>query len=1466
MLAALALGGLCALPAHAQLNYPTSGVTSIAGTYTDLGTNGTQILMQNAPSGSTDLEDDGLSDPENIGFNFQYEGQSYTQFVMCTNGFIKLGNILPSSEFLNGTGPNDIRTSALGSTSALDRNIIAPYNHDLTPGTQGTNEYRVFTSGTAPNRVCTIQWKDMADFPSPTIVFNSLDFQVKLYETTNVIEFVYNAPVLGTLVAAKDIAVGIKGTSNMPNEVVWLRKSSGTSWAAPLSIVNQNATNNTPAGTIYVNNAPVGGLGGGSSPQTGLRIQQNVAPTAGRTFRFTPVAPITDNASVIVYTLAKLAIPDGVPHVIRARVTNTTSGPIASRTVTLNVTGANAFSDTKPTGIIPAGGSVVVSFAAFSPTNTGTNTVTVTLPTDDTAGDNTSTFTQNVTSSELSYASTAPNAGGVGFTGAAGQFVARFTATSPRNIDQISVDFQAIASSQQYRLIIVDDNGAGGTPGTILYTSALLTRTTAAQTANFTVAPAVPVSGDFFVGVYQVNTTNIAFSYESEDPIRNASFYYRGSVPPAAFPAWNDFAAANSPFRFAVGVNFAPTTPPVTAPACASLQIPANNAVNVARTGTIQFGSGGGSPDGFDIYLSTNQTAVQTEQGSALVSVNQPGITFDYGTPTALLPSTVYYYKVVARNAAGAATGCATRSFTTAPGAPGNDNCANATTIGIGLAPAWGDINTPVFPGTTLGASEAVGSTDPTCSTGTIQDVWYSFTAGSVNGLYIAATMGTATHLGLEVYSACGGTSLACVSITAAQVATLGDPFIALPVTPGASYRLRVYTNIDQGAAGTFQVGVSLPSNFSVPGDIAAGNYNYGSDVLGTVTIGAASSLTFTGAMTINNLVVADGGTANLGASVQALNKVTVAAGATLGIGSSAGFGATGNNTGNITGAGVRAFSNDATYNYTYLLAKSTGTGLPSIVRGLGNTSGVLTLTNPVAVRRLVTLTSGNINANSSPGRLTLLSDAQNTAMVINGGAGVVIGTVKVQRWLSPALNSGLGYRHLSSPVSNTNFADLTTTAPFTSFVAQVNPAYNVPATRATLTAAQYPNIFQFDESAAGASGDFLEGYRSPNATTDPMTAGRGYAVYTRPTTFDLNGTLNNGTVNRTVTNSGPTGSGAGWNLVGNPYPGPIDWDLVPAASITAAGINASISVWKSSGPGNAGTYTQYVNGVGPANTDRIAMGQGFWVQRSSAGSGVFAFTNVMRVTSYANPTVNRQGESRPLVEISLGQAGQSAQMVDRAYVYFEQGATANGNDMFFDAQKLRPTGAIPTVATRANGELMGINGLPALTAATTVPVVAEVSVTGNYVLNAEQIMNIPAGMEVVLEDALTGTHQNLSVNPTYSFRAVAGDNTPRFTLHFRNGGVTGLSADQSLANNLSVYPNPVSGQPLRVALGGLTTERSVSVRMLNALGQVVSQQTVNVANAAASTEVSVQSLAPGMYTLQVRTNGRTATRQVVVQ
>ena len=69
------------------------------------------------------------------------------------------------------------------------------------------------TTGSSPNRVFTIQWSGRTRFT----VTDDMDFQVKLYETTNVIEVYYNTVTVGTAASAgtNDLAqVGLKGASN----------------------------------------------------------------------------------------------------------------------------------------------------------------------------------------------------------------------------------------------------------------------------------------------------------------------------------------------------------------------------------------------------------------------------------------------------------------------------------------------------------------------------------------------------------------------------------------------------------------------------------------------------------------------------------------------------------------------------------------------------------------------------------------------------------------------------------------------------------------------------------------------------------------------------------------------------------------------------------------------------------------------------------------------------------------------------------------------------------------------------------------------------------------------------------------------------------------------------------------------------------------------------------------------------
>jgi hypothetical protein len=149
-LALFLLGG-SSVAAHAQLGYTASGATALSGTYTDLGTAGTLI--------STNSTDNANSAAQPIGFTFAYNGSTFTQFVLNTNGVIRLGSAAPSTALLyydnNVNSTNN--TDPLNTTSTANVNLLMPFNFDLVSGSgTGGAEYRVATTGTAPNRVCTV--------------------------------------------------------------------------------------------------------------------------------------------------------------------------------------------------------------------------------------------------------------------------------------------------------------------------------------------------------------------------------------------------------------------------------------------------------------------------------------------------------------------------------------------------------------------------------------------------------------------------------------------------------------------------------------------------------------------------------------------------------------------------------------------------------------------------------------------------------------------------------------------------------------------------------------------------------------------------------------------------------------------------------------------------------------------------------------------------------------------------------------------------------------------------------------------------------------------------------------------------------------------------------------------------------------------------------------------------------------
>lgn len=178
--------------------------------------------------------DDALSAAINIGFTFNFGGcttTSYTQIKVSSNGWLSLGTGATGSQ-----AANDMAWSSYGP-------LLAPLWDDLKTGTAGNVNYKL--TGSAPNRIFTVEWLNMRwDWAASN---PSISFQVKLYETSNKIEYIYrqeaSAPS-GTNSCSIGINGGVAGDYYSLN-------GSGASPSAIYGTATNNINSRPATGQIY---------------------------------------------------------------------------------------------------------------------------------------------------------------------------------------------------------------------------------------------------------------------------------------------------------------------------------------------------------------------------------------------------------------------------------------------------------------------------------------------------------------------------------------------------------------------------------------------------------------------------------------------------------------------------------------------------------------------------------------------------------------------------------------------------------------------------------------------------------------------------------------------------------------------------------------------------------------------------------------------------------------------------------------------------------------------------------------------------------------------------------------------------------------------------------------------------------------------------------------------------------------
>jgi hypothetical protein len=643
---------------------------------------------------------------------------------------------------------------------------------------------------------------------------------------------------------------------------------------------------------------------------------------------------------------------------------------------------------------------------------------------------------------------------------------------------------------------------------------------------------------------------------------------------------------------------------------------------------------------------------------------------------------------------------------------------------------------------------------------------------------------------------------------------------------------------------------------------IPAGTYN-------SITVNSPGVATLGGPVSVNgNVTVNSGATLYDGCHVlSGSGTFRLAAGGTLGVCNSSGLARLDNTVGAVQFTRDRVFAQDASYIYNGVAPQVTGDAFPFQVRNFTTTNAnEVAMTYSTSVAQ--TLTVGGAGNLTSFYPFTLLSSAAGTALLVNSGTGTVGATV-VQRYIDPSKNSGSGYRHFSSPVRNTTVADIASnynsnSTPVAPFV--VNPAYNTSATP-PLTF-PFPTVFGYDQALVNrtnSSPAFDKGFFSPQATTDPLVPGRGYAVQSGAGQFvDFVGVPNQGTVTVAASRNAAgtlNDQAAGWQFLGNPYPSPLDLSRLTSADYP--GFDAAAYVQESTGPYN-GMYRTYVNGIG---NPLLASCQGFFMRVSTPGTSTsFTFRNAQRVTTFDRQAAfyRPAADPRPLVQLALSAPSGEA---DSFFAYAESGATA-AFDASFDAAKLPNANGLNLSSAATSGESLSIDGRPAFAAATVLPLAVGVPAAGTYTLSAAELANLPIGLAAYLTDAQTGQVVPLRVGSSYSFGVSAAEAqgliSGRFSLLFRPA--TALAAAPSLrAAEVAVYPNPTRAD-FTVVVPAVAGAATVQAELCNALGQVLRRQAAALPATGATLRVPTSGLAAGVYVLRLQAGEATIARRVVVQ
>ena len=447
--------------------------------------------------------------------------------------------------------------------------------------------------------------------------------------------------------------------------------------------------------------------------------------------------------------------------------------------------------------------------------------------------------------------------------------------------------------------------------------------------------------------------------------------------------------------------------------------------------------------------------------------------------------------------------------------------------------------------------------------------------------------------------------------------------------------------------------------------------------------------------------------------------SITVEAGATLDI---AGFELT--VLGNMTIDG----------NFIHNLGKTTFSGTcPQDICGnmvlydieIDNGNGVSMSCGDISIENALTLTNGVLDA-CSANSVTLVSSASEQGYIAAAGNGTVNCDLVRERF---KLGCQDGFMLIATPYATNTYNDWSDDFLLTGFPGTAYPNF-------------WTSVYLYDETQPGTNND---GWYAPSNISSGIPRGLGHYAYIGafqlPNTIDMAGQpdLSDHTFDLSYTSYG-NGEFDGYNLLGNPYPSPIDWD---GPGWTNVGCCNAVWTWNECNT----QFSSYIDGVETNDgTNVIESCQAFWVKAHIPGA--------MLACSRASIS-DDEGDFKSLNNVidkvlKIGIDGFSSS--DETAVRLLSGSS-HACDNLGDAFKQISNETLMGIYTVASdGQGMSINAFPNDTNYVSVPVMVRVPNSGSYTLDFFGGDLFPEDICLLLEDLVTGDIIDLKTSVYYTF------------------------------------------------------------------------------------------------------------------